>query len=618
MSTPPSPDGAAVRPESVGSAPEEEGRRAPPAQVPVAAQQAEVFPAVQYSTTVPGVLGYPQVPPPPRTETPSEVWGEYVQVKIGPETTYEWVTLDRPGYNPTSVVYPDLSEDPAAEVISAPRTKGGQREARARRAAARQGVAPAARSPPARVSPVRSSRLPAASGLPARSAKALAASVSAALASCVPLRARSRSGGESSPPTTQLQRSGDTVPRGQQSTGSTMGAAQSVGSRRTPLVVLSSSEGGSGVPPVMSPTGGAGSTVGSGQQPIPPLQGPQGQVPPGQGAMAAAAVPEVAAAQVPPSSPAVSRDPPSSSSGQWEMRAAQPKGQESDVPPTTAAVQGPTMTPSTSTAPPASVPPPESIYTLQRPIQRDELEQALSVANFDFIVWQGTVRVLYSRSMLEPPTLALLAVPKHHVMPLYLPPSLRYPQVERIPVCPTVPWWDPRVTPGMIRKRLYQISKQELAWRKSTFDTRRNIWKVASRGVAKQQILNNLNQVYTQCRDRFASENAERIAVQQSLLTQAGHQLSRGWDEDQSGPESDEEDGLDVGPPGDSIPPQDRAGPSGTAPGAAVAGPSGSVPPSVPVAVAPRSAVPLLQRLAAVPQGSFTRLLGTGWDLPGN
>ncbi len=53
--------------------------------------------------------------------------------------------------------------------------------------------------------------------------------------------------------------------------------------------------------------------------------------------------------------------------------------------------------------------------------------------------------------------------------------------------------WDPRVTPGMIRKRLYQISKQELAWRKSTFDTRRNIWKVASRGVAKQQILNNLN-----------------------------------------------------------------------------------------------------------------------------
>ena len=45
-------------------------------------------------------------------------------------------------------------------------------------------------------------------------------------------------------------------------------------------------------------------------------------------------------------------------------------------------------------------------------------------ATYDFKVWQGTVRVLYSRSPFVPPTLALLAVPKHHVLPLRLPPSL--------------------------------------------------------------------------------------------------------------------------------------------------------------------------------------------------
>ena len=164
-------------------------------------------------------------------------------------------------------------------------------------------------------------------------------------------------------------------------------------------------------------------------------------------------------------------------------------------------------------------------------------------ATYDFKEWQGTIRVLYSRSPFVPPTLVLLAVPKHHVLPLRLPPSLRPPQAQPIPVCQAVPWWDPRVTPGMIRKQHVLISKEESKWRSQTHDTRRNVWKGAERrGVEKQQMLLNLHQRYTQLRERYASEHALKIAKQCSALERSGYRLRKGWEEDQSGPESEGEE----------------------------------------------------------------------------
>ena len=118
------------------------------------------------------------------------------------------------------------------------------------------------------------------------------------------------------------------------------------------------------------------------------------------------------------------------------------------------------------------------------------------------MVWQGTVRVDFTRSPFEPPTLGLLAVPKAHVLPLRLPPSLRPPESQAVPVSRNVPWWDPRVTPGMIRKKHFLITAEQLKWRGKTFEYRRNMWK----GTSKKDMLLSLHASYTNLRNRFTSQ----------------------------------------------------------------------------------------------------------------
>ena len=142
-------------------------------------------------------------------------------------------------------------------------------------------------------------------------------------------------------------------------------------------------------------------------------------------------------------------------------------GTPSHLPPSTVA-------PSTSAGVAQSLPstvvlqPPVPVvdyFDLVRPIRRDELEYACLAATYQFVVWQGTVRVDFNRSPFEPPTLGLLAVPKAHVLPLRLPPSLRPPVSRAVPVSRNVPWWDPRLTPGMIRKKHFLITAEQQKWR---------------------------------------------------------------------------------------------------------------------------------------------------------
>ena len=179
----------------------------------------------------------------------------------------------------------------------------------------------------------------------------------------------------------------------------------------------------------------------------------------------------------------------------------------------------------------------------------------------------------------------------------------------------------------MIRRGWYAISKEQVALRKATFDTRRNVWKTVGRGVAKQQMLENLHAVYTRLRERYASEQAMEIARQKSLLTGRGYRLGRGWEEDQSGPESDTDSPPQQVPPvgrvrpSGSVPPRDVAGPSGTAPAGDVAGPSGSellgALPSPSVSVPPGgvagpsgTAIPL----GGLNVNTFAELMGSDWD----
>ena len=216
-------------------------------------------------------------------------------------------------------------------------------------------------------------------------------------------------------------------------------------------------------------------------------------------------------------------------------------GTPSHLPPSTVA-------PSTSAGVAQSLPstvvlqPPVPVvdyFALVRPIRRDELEYACLAATYQFVVWQGTVRVDFSRSPFEPPTLCLRAVPKAHVLPLRLSPSLRPPVSQAVPVSRNVPWWDPRVTPGMIRKKHFLITAEQQKWRGKTFDHRRNMWK----GTSKKDMLLSLHASYTYLRDRFTAQpqTQQELVSQRSRLTGRGFALRGDWEEDQSGPESEGE-----------------------------------------------------------------------------
>ena len=474
------------RPESVGSSPSRVARRRQPHQVPDATPPEEPFPAVGGSSSRQPSLGYRQVPPASQG-TPLEAWGAATSSEdwalrpqlLPADETY--VTLPGTG-GTTAAQHPAGTYDPDPEIIPEPQPRAQQARARAQRAAARQAARPVSGA--------------------ARAARSVAASVGNAIAACFPGRGRGASSGSgrgrSRTVSAQMSISGGSEVPGGVGHGGPL--------QQSPVGPTELGVGGVASPPLTA-------TLGSSDQPPRAwAEGGEGHPPPPEG------------------SPEPQPPPPE-----------EPHPDDEPLPPPVVAL--PTTPVYSLTGLSASLPMSpqagEDLYNLTRPITRGELEQALLSMHYDFVVWQGTVRVYFARGIFEPPSLPLLAVPKAHVLPLRLPPSLRPPRSPGIPVCATVPWWDPRVTAGMIRKKCFLLSAQQQRWRDLTYDARRNLWKVDNRAPGRQHVLEQLHQRYTYQRDRFAMEQQQEIADQRAALVAKKIRLGKNWEADQSGPESE-------------------------------------------------------------------------------
>ena len=471
------------------------GARRPRVEVTTTTQTPEPFPAVGGSGPIPTGAEYVQVAP-PSVGTPREAWGVSTSagqraLPTGPETE-----TDTPETaHAADAQYPSISPNPYAEVITAPVGREAQAQAQAARQAAREarelGQPAVVAQPPVSQPAVSSSAdtvvqpavgaavgatgpaVTSGSGVrPAVSAaRNVVSSVGHAIVACLP-RIISSGRGTRSP----------SAVGGMPSAGRGSRGGSRSRSGGTPPQLPPSSAGGNAA--VVS--GGAG--LSSSQQQQTPTASGGGVVQP------------VAVVQ-PPTAPI--------SGG----------GSPSHLPLSTAA-------PSTSAGGAQSVPstvvlqPPEPVvdcFALVRPIRRDELEYACLAATYQFVVWQGIVRVDFTRSPFEPPTLGLLAVPKAHVLPLRLPPSLRPPESQA--VSRNVPWWDPRVTPGMIRKKHLLITAEQLKWRGKTFEYRRNMWK-----TSKKDMLLSLHASYTNLRNRFTAQPQ----IQQEIVRQRARLTSKG------------------------------------------------------------------------------------------
>ena len=565
--------------ESVASSPPRGARRPRRVEVTTATRTPEPFPAVGGSGTIPTGVEYVQVAPPTQG-TPREAWGVSTSAAQLAQLPYPDTGTPAPETaHETGAQYPSTSPNPYAEVIRAPVGREAQAAARAARQAAREArergepavvaqpavVAPAVVVQPAVVVPVVVAQ-PAVVAQPVVAQPAASSSAGTVVQPAVGAAAGATgpavASGRGARPAVSSARNvvssvghaiAACLPRIISSGRGTRGPSAGGGMPSASRGSRGGSRSGSGVsPPQLPPTsaGGRGAAVSGDTEPI------SSQQQPAPTASDDGVVQPVAVVQ-PPSAPV--------SSG----------GTPGHLPPSTAAPStsagGAQSLPSTVVLPPSV--PVVDYYSLVRPIRRDEMEYACLSATYQFVVWQGTVRVDFSRSPFEPPTLGLLAVPKHHVLPLRLPPSLRPPVTQPYPVSSSLPWWDPRVTPGMIRKKHVLITAQQQKWRSKTFDHRRNMWK----GTSKKDMLLSLHASYTYLRDRFTAQPQvqDAIATQRSYLTRKGFVLRGDWEEDQSGPESEGDSGtrgtssgsqsyriLRVGGRSSSVPPGDGAGPS--------------------------------------------------------
>ena len=82
---------------------------------------------------------------------------------------------------------------------------------------------------------------------------------------------------------------------------------------------------------------------------------------------------------------------------------------------------------------------------IDRVITRQEITDAVRSHTYAFVCFQGKVWVNFCRDPRVRPTLALLGAPQVDVLPLRRKDSADF-EVD-------VPWWDPRIYEGMIRRR---------------------------------------------------------------------------------------------------------------------------------------------------------------------
>ena len=118
------------------------------------------------------------------------------------------------------------------------------------------------------------------------------------------------------------------------------------------------------------------------------------------------------------------------------------------------------------------------VYTRQGPITRDELLSALlRAAPFLFVRHAGKVRAYFSRDASVRPPLALCALPLDDVLPLE-------PRGDPYQLGPSLPVWDPRITPIKITDGKVVFSEAEKQLRAKTNRSRIKLSKT-SRAVQR-------------------------------------------------------------------------------------------------------------------------------------
>ena len=220
---------------------------------------------------------------------------------------------------------------------------------------------------------------------------------------------------------------------------------------------------------------------------------------------------------------------------------------------------------------------------IDRVITRQEITDAVRNHTYAFVCFQGKVWVDFSRDPRVRPTLALLGAPQVDVLPLRRKDPADF-EVD-------VPWWDPRISEGMIRRRQVVLSRNEAAMRNATFVNRRNMHKSGRPGFAE------MHEYYWGPMQEFRSANVDLLASQELELQDLGLEVPGrqspvpsveiGAAARAKGKAPVEDDATSGG-----VGPSDTAGPSGTVGQAVTAGPTRAVGQAAPAgparAVGPR------------------------------
>ena len=156
------------------------------------------------------------------------------------------------------------------------------------------------------------------------------------------------------------------------------------------------------------------------------------------------------------------------------------------------------------------------VYTRQGPITRDEMLSALLRAEpFLFVRHAGKVRAYFSRDASVRPPLALCALPLDDVLPLET-------QGEPYQLGPSLPVWDPRITPLMIKEGKVVFSDAEKQLRARTNRSRLNLYQNIRSRPADHERLAAITNHYTRYKDAYQRKYAAQIQAEANLPLSAG------------------------------------------------------------------------------------------------
>ena len=156
------------------------------------------------------------------------------------------------------------------------------------------------------------------------------------------------------------------------------------------------------------------------------------------------------------------------------------------------------------------------VYTRKGPVTRDEMLSALLRAEpFLFVRHQGRVRAYFSRDASVRPPVALSALPLDDVVPL----DLRDAPYQ---LGPSLPVWDPRITPLMISDGSVVFSEAEKQLRARTNRSRINLYQDMRGRPADRERLAAITNHYTKYKEAYQKKHAAQMQAEINLPLSAG------------------------------------------------------------------------------------------------